>query len=598
MERHDLIELTELGEVKVLGVYVGMNKDFAKIILQPEIRSSSVSKEDNGIYSVKYYKDEQIEVRFHYENNIITKIWISRIGTKNKKEYDNSLKYFLDRFKHLDIEYSGTVSHSKESKETKYNTGLYSITLFDAKHVVLNDGVYYLYAVDIQEKKYDDYINQKFNKEKQFKDNPLGCILLWAKIICGAILLFNIVNIFNFLSSTEIGVISLIIVFTIFIVSIAYTVVDERKSYYLYKNRRWREEAIKFIRNFKELIAKREKELNKDYTHKINLLEVKKEVYEQMVYDSLFKRSATLYADYQVLEIEAIERYLKTKKNPIKSGSSTSEILKELKRKKKEETAKYKEMVYKYEFLMNVFPELSKYVDDDELLELEEYDGVDDFKDNYDRVRDYLSEEEYRSLSEDERNQLALDNWKKRRKPSKWIAGMEYEMYCAFLKRKEGFIVVEHGIQKGFDDLGIDLIAKKDNITYIIQCKRYSNALVHENTICQLFGTTLNYKIENKTLFEDNVIPVLMTTGELSDTAKEFSRRLGVVVEYKKMGDFPMIKCNINNGNKIYHLPFDQQYKRTIIEEHKGEFYAMTVKEASTKGFRRAFRYKQLGNQQ
>lgn len=89
-----------------------------------------------------------------------------------------------------------------------------------------------------------------------------------------------------------------------------------------------------------------------------------------------------------------------------------------------------------------------------------------------------------------------------------------------------------------------------------------------------------------------------MTTGEFSDTAKEFARRLGVVVEYKKMGDFPMIKCNINNENKIYHLPFDQQYKRTIIEEHKGEFYAMTVKEASTKGFRRAFRYEQLGNQQ
>jgi hypothetical protein len=61
------------------------------------------------------------------------------------------------------------------------------------------------------------------------------------------------------------------------------------------------------------------------------------------------------------------------------------------------------------------------------------------------------------------------------------------------------------------------------------------------------------------------------------------------VVEWA-MGEYPMIKCNINNGNKIYHLPFDQQYWRTRIDQ-PGEFYAMTVKEATSKGFRRAFRY-------
>jgi hypothetical protein len=51
-----------------------------------------------------------------------------------------------------------------------------------------------------------------------------------------------------------------------------------------------------------------------------------------------------------------------------------------------------------------------------------------------------------------------------------------------------------------------------------------------------------------------------------------------------------MIKCNINNGNKIYHLPFDQQYYRTKIEL-PGEFYAWTVEEAVNAGFRRARRY-------
>lgn len=53
-----------------------------------------------------------------------------------------------------------------------------------------------------------------------------------------------------------------------------------------------------------------------------------------------------------------------------------------------------------------------------------------------------------------------------------------------------------------------------------------------------------------------------------------------------------MIKCNIgNNGEKIYHLPFDQQYYRTEIKS-PGEFYAWTVEEAVNAGFRRAFKYR------
>ena len=55
-----------------------------------------------------------------------------------------------------------------------------------------------------------------------------------------------------------------------------------------------------------------------------------------------------------------------------------------------------------------------------------------------------------------------------------------------------------------------------------------------------------------------------------------------------------MIKCNINprTKEKIYHLPFDQQYDKIIIGNNSGEFYAKTVKEARKKGFRRAFRYR------
>ena len=61
------------------------------------------------------------------------------------------------------------------------------------------------------------------------------------------------------------------------------------------------------------------------------------------------------------------------------------------------------------------------------------------------------------------------------------------------------------------------------------------------------------------------------------------------------MGEFPRIKCNVNNGEKIYHLPFDQQYWRTQIKNNQ-EFYAWTVEEAERKGFRRAMRHNPYSN--
>ncbi len=115
-------------------------------------------------------------------------------------------------------------------------------------------------------------------------------------------------------------------------------------------------------------------------------------------------------------------------------------------------------------------------------------------------------------------------------------------------------------------------------------------AIIHENVICQLFGTAVEYKIKNKDKGDCKVVPMFITTTEMSPTATEFANRLGVVVLKIPIGDYPMIKCNINNGERIYHLPFDQQYHRTRIN-NEGEFYAMTVEEATRKGFRRAMRH-------
>ena len=128
-----------------------------------------------------------------------------------------------------------------------------------------------------------------------------------------------------------------------------------------------------------------------------------------------------------------------------------------------------------------------------------------------------------------------------------------------------------------------------DGIVVIVQCKNWSkHKVIHENHICQLFGTVIQYNIENN----QKAIPVFITTTVLSETAMKFAEYLGIkVLQEKKFEDFPRIKCNINSKEKIYHLPFDQQYDKTIIDSKNGEFFAWTVQEAVDNGFRRAKKY-------
>ena len=113
--------------------------------------------------------------------------------------------------------------------------------------------------------------------------------------------------------------------------------------------------------------------------------------------------------------------------------------------------------------------------------------------------------------------------------------------------------------------------------------------------ILQLYGTTIIEQISSQDMFY-KFQPIFMTNIDLSKTAKKFASILNVKIIKLEMTDFPRIKCNINIGKngiktKIYHLPFDQQYDRTQIK-NEGEFYAFSVKEATEKEFRRAFRHR------
>jgi len=212
-----------------------------------------------------------------------------------------------------------------------------------------------------------------------------------------------------------------------------------------------------------------------------------------------------------------------------------------------------------------------------------------------DPVRIYLSSlsnQEYQKLSTAERNQLALDRYWTRPK-SNWQIGRDYERYIGYLYESDGYSVYYQGILEGYEDMGRDLIAKKGEKTVVVQCKKWSqHKTIHEKHVNQLYGTVIKYIIDHPM---EKVSAILYTTTVLSDRAKEFAEYLGIgIAEQFLLQKYSSIKCNVSrrNSEKIYHLPFDQQYDRTIVEDERNECYVETVEEAENLGFRRAWRWK------
>lgn len=246
---------------------------------------------------------------------------------------------------------------------------------------------------------------------------------------------------------------------------------------------------------------------------------------------------------------------------------------------------------YQLEYLRTLYPAL------DDILETD-YKGLNFTGEilEYDPVMEYLSREEWLSLSQIERDQLALDRYIQSHNKSKWQIGRDYELSVAYEYSKKGYVVDATGSYLKLEDMGRDIIAKKDDIILIIQCKYWSsNKTIHEKHIMQLYGTCVLYRIEHH-VFPESVRGLFITNTKLSEKAKSVAASLHItVVENHALTDFPRIKCNIGHGEngeatKIYHLPMDAQYDITQIK-NPGEFYAFTVQEAVDAGFRRAFKW-------
>ena len=331
----------------------------------------------------------------------------------------------------------------------------------------------------------------------------------------------------------------------------------QRESLECSKQRQKAEDSIKQLREFESLLSK---EKSQKYPH-----------------------VAALFKKYQEEIDHRNAARLSTR------ATTSREIIQQLKLSNKE--LKYRSALAEHQLIVyeSMFPWLEEY----KTLDIEQAiqyarSTVDDAE--YDRVSKWLSPEEYQTLSVTDKNQLALDRYKERHK-SDWEIGVEYERYIGYCYESLGFKVIYSGATERLEDMGRDLICEKDGNILIVQCKRWSeHKTIHEKHIFQLFGTVMQLKSEHPS---QNYVPVFVTTSKLSNIAKLCADQLGIKVsEHKQYSDYPCIKCNVGaTGEKIYHLPFDQQYDRVTIDPQKGEQYVATVKEAEQCGFRRAKRH-------
>lgn len=314
------------------------------------------------------------------------------------------------------------------------------------------------------------------------------------------------------------------------------------------------------------------------------------------------------FADYLKLRDDEVAEYLIYKPHPARKAS---EHVREISLRRRRAEKLHRVLKYKLRYYENLFPWLVDFSqeDVDDLIEMiMTPKALNEAESDIDPVEKWVTAGEYKKLSVVERNQLALNRyWSKKKTP--WEIGRDYERYVGFLYEKQGYSVFYQGIIKGLSDLGRDLIVTKGNTVEIVQCKCWSmHKTIHEKHIFQLYGTTIEYYLKNlapsssaPTLFDLKPLETgalrgtFYTSTALSDMARKFASVLKIQIhEQQPLQEYPSVKCNVSRktNEKIYHLPFDQQYDKVLVEEERNECYVTTVREAEDLGFRRAYRWR------
>jgi len=240
------------------------------------------------------------------------------------------------------------------------------------------------------------------------------------------------------------------------------------------------EDILSKVRSEIDTLKKLQNSLNEDYENKKNNLaklessinKYKKETLAEI--DTIviektqgFPWLTDAICQYFELQDLGVADYFDYKKWAAKKAAEAIREISKQKTKLRKNFLYSRNLLKYYEAL---FPWLNDFVDaniDDTLLDAFSADELDE---ESDPVQYFVTKGEYEQLSETERNQLALDRyWKKKKTP--WQIGRDYERYIGYLFESSGWQVNYQGIEKGLEDLGRDLICKKENKVEVVQCK-------------------------------------------------------------------------------------------------------------------------------
>ncbi|MBO5831566.1 MAG: restriction endonuclease [Alistipes sp.] len=98
------------------------------------------------------------------------------------------------------------------------------------------------------------------------------------------------------------------------------------------------------------------------------------------------------------------------------------------------------------------------------------------------------------------------------------MEGHQFEYFCADLLRANGYYDVE--VTRGSGDQGIDVLASRDGVTFGIQCKCYASDV----------GNSAVQEAHSGKAYYDCQVAVVMTNRHFTRSAKELSRKIGVVL--------------------------------------------------------------------
>ena len=98
------------------------------------------------------------------------------------------------------------------------------------------------------------------------------------------------------------------------------------------------------------------------------------------------------------------------------------------------------------------------------------------------------------------------------------MEGHDFEYYCADLLSDNGFQDVE--VTRGSGDFGVDILAKKEDITYAFQCKCYDKPI----------GVKAVQEVYAGKDYYDRMIGVVITNQYFTEPAVKLASKLNVIL--------------------------------------------------------------------